>query len=129
MAEASPRPIKVLIIDDEPDIVEALCLRFSKAGSFCVETAFSGPSGLAKVKTFKPDVVLLDLVMPETDGWEVCKLLRADPATENLPVVMMTAQDGAATKERAREARIHRVLVKPLDLGALVETLRNALPR
>ena len=128
MAATASRPVKVLIIDDEPDIVEALCLRFKREASFTVETALSGADGLKKVKSFRPDVILLDLGMPVTDGWEVCRRLRADPETLNIPVVMMTAQDGAEEDAKARNAGIHRVLVKPLDLGKLVDSLRNALP-
>lgn len=73
---AATKPIKLLIIDDDQDIVEILCLCFKKDGSFAVETALDGAEGLAKAKSFKPDVVLLDVVMPRTDGWEVCRRLR-----------------------------------------------------
>jgi len=128
MAATASRPVKVLIIDDEPDIVEALCMRFKREHAFTVETALSGPDGLEKVKSFRPDVILLDLVMPVLDGWEVCRRLRVDTLTENIPVVMMTAQDGATADAKERDAGIHRVLVKPLDLGKLVDSLRNALP-
>ncbi len=125
---ASTRPIKLLIIDDDQDIVEILLLRFRKEGAFAVETALDGTDGLAKARVFEPDVVLLDVVMPRTDGWEVCRRLRSDPATAHIPIVAMTAQDGAADHARAREAQVCRVLTKPFDLGALVDTLRKAVP-
>jgi DNA-binding response OmpR family regulator len=126
---AAKKPIKLLIIDDDQDIVEILCLRFQKESSFAVETALDGAEGLHKAKSFKPDIVLLDVVMPRTDGWEVCRQLRSDPVTARAAIVAMTAQDGAADQARAREAQVNHVLIKPLDLGELVTTLRNAVPR
>ncbi len=122
------RQIRVLIIDDEPDLVATLSMRFAALGAFAVETALDGEAGLGKVKDFRPDVVLLDQVMPAVDGWEVCRRLRADPATLHLPVVMMTAHPAAETEAMAAAAGIHRVLFKPFDIHKLVETLLDALP-
>lgn len=122
------RPIKVLIIDDEPDIVETLAHLFRNAGGFAVEKAFDGQAGWEKVRTFRPDVVLLDLVMPNTDGWEFCRKLRGDPETRHLPVVMMTACAGPEIESYAHAEGIHRVLFKPFALRGLVETLLGALP-
>ncbi len=93
-----------------------------------METAFDGADGLIKVKAFRPDVVLLDLVMPKVDGWEVCRRLRADPSTVNLPIVVMTGKRGAAIEAGAHPEGLHRVLLKPFDLGGLVKSLLNALP-
>lgn len=128
-AARAPRQIKVLIIDDERDLVEMLSLRFASTGAFRVETAFDGDDGLEKVKAFRPDVVLLDLVMPKVDGWEVCRRLRADPSTANLPVVMMTGKSGIAPMSGPHPAGVHRVLLKPFDLADIVKTLLNAVPR
>ena len=128
MAE-SERPVRLLIIDDDADIVEILCLRFRRDGAFQVEAARDGEAGLEKARTFRPDVVLLDVVMPRTDGWEVCRRLRQDPATAKTSVVAMTAQDGAADRARARGARVHSVLTKPFDLGSLLKTVLAAAAR
>ena len=125
---AGVRPIRVLIIDDEPDLVATLSMRFASLGAFAVETALDGQAGLRKAKDFRPDVVLLDLVMPNLDGWEVCRRLRADPQTLNIPVVMMTAHPAAETEAMADTAGIHRVLIKPFDIHKLVEILLEALP-
>lgn len=120
------RPVRLLIIDDDADIVEVLCMRFQRDPAFEVETALSGADGVKKAKVFQPDVVLLDVVMPRTDGWAVCRMLRSDPATAGARVIAMTAQAGAAAPEVARAAGAHRVLTKPLDLATLTETIASA---
>ncbi len=125
---AAARTIRVLVIDDEPDIVEALRWCFKRDAVFTVETALCCEEALARAKSFSPDVILLDLVMPATDGWEVLRRLRQVPETESVPVVMMTAQDGAAEEEKVRGAGVHKVLVKPLDIADLLETVRSAVP-
>ena len=123
------RPIRLLIIDDERDLVEILSLRFAATGAFSVETAPDGRVGLGKVKTFRPDLILLDILMPNMDGWEFCRKLREDPATRSLPVVVMTAVQGLETEALARAAGIHRVLMKPFVDRDIVSLLLEALPQ
>jgi DNA-binding response OmpR family regulator len=117
------KQIRLLIVDDEPDLVETLALRFRASGTFAVETASDGEKGLAKAAEFQPDVILLDLVMPNADGWEVCRRLRENPRTESLPVVMMTAHSTVETEDRAREAGVKRLFFKPFDYGELLKSL------
>ncbi len=124
---ARRRPLKVLIIDDEKDLLELLSFRFQTQGRFSVETASDGVEGLAKVKSFKPDVVLLDLLMPEMDGWEVCRRLREDPATKALPIVIMTAARSPEVEARAHAA-FHRIVFKPFNEKALLKMLADAAP-
>ena len=125
-AAAPKRPVRLLIIDDDADIVEILCLRFKRDAAFEVESARDAALGLEKARTFQPHVVLLDVVMPRTDGWELCRRLRSDPSTAKIAVVAMTAQDGAADRARAQSAQVHAVLTKPLDLAGLVQTVLSA---
>ncbi len=120
------RKAKLLIIDDEPDLVEALQLRFMSSG-FEVETAPDGDAGLDKVRSWMPDVVLLDVAMPKLSGWEVCRALRSEGRTRELPVVVMTAAILPDVEERARECGASAIVRKPFDDRQLVRTVRDQL--
>jgi CheY-like chemotaxis protein len=115
---------KVLIIEDDNDLVGVLRLRLEAAG-FNVQAAQDGEAGLDKVRTFNPDVVLLDLVMPRLDGIEVGRRLRADPATRDLPVISMTALNEPGMEERLHEVGIDDIVRKPFDPQSLVELLNR----
>lgn len=94
---------KILVIDDEPQILLMVSTRL-KANGYEVETAFSGEQGLLRAKKEKPDLILLDHVMPEMDGDEVLARLKQDPGTKPIPVVMFTA-DAKRVKVAAYQAR------------------------
>ncbi len=96
---------RILVVDDEPDALELLDFNLSNAG-FDVVTAEDGAEALRKVRETNPTLVILDLMMPEIDGLEVCKILRRNPATSGIPILMLTA----------KAAEIDRVL--GLELGA-----------
>lgn len=114
---------KVLIIDDEEDLVAMLSLRLRSTGRFEVDTAPDGAAGLARADSFGPDVVLLDTVMPGLDGWEVCRRLRADPRTKATRIVVMTAGNPSAAQARAKQAGADEVVFKPYDHERLIELL------
>lgn len=84
-------PLKVLVCDDERHIVRLIQVNLEREG-YNVVTAYDGKDGLEKVKAEKPDLMVLDVMMPYMDGFEVLKNLRRDPATESLPVIMLTAK-------------------------------------
>lgn len=84
-------PSKILVCDDERHIVRLIQVNLERHG-YTVVTAFDGKEGLEKVKSEKPDLLVLDVMMPYMDGFEVLKSLRRDPATESLPVIMLTAK-------------------------------------
>jgi two-component system, OmpR family, alkaline phosphatase synthesis response regulator PhoP len=84
-------PLKVLVCDDERHIVRLIQVNLEREG-YKVVTAYDGKDGLEKVKAEKPDLMVLDVMMPYMDGIEVLKNLRRDPATETLPVIMLTAK-------------------------------------
>ncbi len=113
-----PRP-KVLIIDDEEDLVEMLAMRL-KASGFEVDTALDGPAGLEKARQRPPDVVLLDNVMPQMEGWEVCHRLRGDPRTQSVKIIVMTAGSPGKAQRRGREERVDHVVFKPYDHEELI---------
>lgn len=116
---------RVLIVDDERDLVEVLALRLSAGWGYTVTTALDGAEGLRKASATRPDLILLDVSMPEVDGWEMCRRLRDDPATSGIPVVMMTAYSGEDVKQRAAAEGVARLLVKPVDDRDLLGALRE----
>jgi two-component system, OmpR family, alkaline phosphatase synthesis response regulator PhoP len=84
-------PLNVLVCDDERHIVRLIQVNLERQG-YQVVTAFDGKEGLEKVRSEKPDLCVLDVMMPYMDGFEVLKNIRKDPETENLPVIMLTAK-------------------------------------
>ena len=94
---------RVLVVDDVPANVKLLEARLS-AEYFDVVTATNGPEALAVCRAAACDIVLLDVMMPQMDGFEVCRRLKADPATHHIPVVMVTALDQPSDRVRGLEA-------------------------
>jgi two-component system alkaline phosphatase synthesis response regulator PhoP/two-component system response regulator VicR len=84
-------PVKILVCDDERSIVRLIQVNLERQG-WSVVTAYDGKEGLEKIKSEKPDIIVLDVMMPYMDGFEVLKNLRREPETQNLPVVMLTAK-------------------------------------
>src|SRR5262245_54144787 len=88
---------KVLVVDDEPDVVELLSFSLKKAG-YAVGTATNGLEALSKARSIAPDLILLDLMLPELDGISVCEILRRNAATSCIPIIMITARSGELAK-------------------------------
>ncbi|BAZ71186.1 two-component response regulator (plasmid) [Fischerella sp. NIES-4106] len=93
---------RILIIDDEPDIRETTQMCLEIAGEWEVLTAVSGKEGLVKATTEKPDVILLDVMMPDMDGLTTLQNLQKNPKTQNIPVVLLTAKAQAAEQRQFR---------------------------
>ena len=81
---------KVLVVDDEPDMVEMLTIMLENA-SYDVVAAYDGKEGIEKAKEEKPDIIILDLMMPEMDGFEACKEMKNDPTLADIPILVLTA--------------------------------------
>ena len=120
----STRP-RVLIADDNPQGVELLEAYLSN--SYEIETASDGEDTLRKVKQWQPDLILLDIMMPKISGFEVCKRLRADPATRDIAVLVITALDQPSDIERAVEAGTDDFLTKPINKTELFLRVRSVL--
>lgn len=115
---------KVLIIDDESDLVMMVRVCLRSAG-FIVEVAYDGVSGLKKAESFQPDFVLLDLLMPEMDGWEVYQQLCANPKTSHVPVIIMTALLPMDDPKSIALKGARHMLIKPFKEEDLLKVLKS----
>ncbi len=117
---------KVMVIDDEPDIVKLVKISLEMA-NFDVTEAFSGKECLHKSQTLVPDLFLLDIMMPEMNGYEVCQRLKAQPNTKNVPVVMLTAKGQKGDAEQGLKVGADDYIIKPFDPYELGEQIREIL--
>jgi len=120
---------KILIVDDERMLVETIAYNLQKAG-FEILTAFDGESALLQARVSKPDLVILDLMLPKASGWEVCRALRQDPEYRlDSPVLMLTARGEESDKVVGLELGADDYLVKPFGMRELVARVRALLRR
>lgn len=117
---------KILIIDDEQDLCETVKAQL-ESNNFKVATAKDGPEGLDKVKEYKPDLIILDLMMPGMDGFEVCRRLKKDTKTASIPVIVLTALDQEDAAKKALSMGAEGYMVKPFEQDALLFTIREFL--
>ena len=119
---------RLLVIDDEVDIAETVKIRLEVNG-YSVELAYDGLNGIDKAVKALPDLILLDILMPQVDGFEVCRRLRQIPETKNIPVIMLTAIKSSEILQKAKEAGAQDYLAKPFESGELVEIVRFYLEK
>src|SRR5260370_25345563 len=119
---------KILIVDDEPEAVELVEFNLKQAG-FDVLTAADGSEALKKARSALPSLVVLDLMLPEIDGLEVCKMLRRDPATAAIPIVMVTSKAAESDRILGLELGADGYITKPFRPRALVLRVKKTLHR
>lgn len=128
MAEApnpENRPL-VLVVDDNPQILE-LVEAYLEPLPIRVRTATDGQGALDLVHTTRPDVILLDIMMPKRSGFEVCRDLKDDPQTKDIPIIMVTALNEEGDLERAKESGADDYVTKPVNKVELIDRLRRLL--
>ncbi|HOW58125.1 MAG TPA: response regulator [Candidatus Omnitrophota bacterium] len=103
---------KILFVDDEPMVVALMQKRLASRG-FIVETAFDGKEALQKAKDWKPDLILLDVIMPEMNGYDTCRQLKAAQETAHIPVVFFTASQDSALETNAKKVGATKIVQKP----------------
>ena len=116
----------MLVVDDDPVIQRLLQVNFEME-DYIVLIAGDGQEGLERARAEKPDVVLLDVMMPKMDGIAVAKALRADPETADLPIIMLTAKAQAADIQSGLDVGVDVYVTKPFDPLELLETVRELL--
>ena len=122
----SNSPSKVLIADDNPQILELL-EAYLEPLPVHVVLATDGQATIEMVERERPDLILLDIMMPKRSGFEVCRALKDDPRYRDIPVIMVTALNEVGDMERARECGAEDYLSKPVNKGQLLERVQNLL--
>jgi len=123
--EAAPR---VLLVDDE-NAIRTICRVNLEGDGLAVAEATNGREALERVRERQPEIVLLDVMMPDVDGWEVAEKLAADPATRDIPVVFLSARAAREDRERAQALGAVGYIVKPFDPLKLGGIVREVLDR
>ena len=121
-------PSKVLIVEDDPDIVDILSYNLKQA-DLKVTSVPDGSSALAEVKRRLPDLILLDLMLPKVDGLEVCRLLKGEPETKNVPIIMITAKGEEVERIVGLELGADDYIIKPFSPREVVLRVRSVLKR
>lgn len=120
------KPFSILIVDDEDMIRSLLRLTLVHAGYEVVE-AETGEEGMQVVQEQKPDLVLLDVMMPGIDGFEVCRQIRQDPAVKSIPIIMLSAHKDARSRQTGRQAGANAYLTKPVNSDEVLWHVDQAL--
>jgi CheY-like chemotaxis protein len=120
------RPTRILVADDDPVILRLLQVNFNLEG-YEVHTATRGEEALEKARDHLPDVILLDVMMPGVDGWEVCRRLKEDQATAAIPVIFLSARAQDQDRRRGYELGVVAYVTKPFDPGELIEVVQRSL--
>ena len=119
---------KIMIVDDEQDIMELLSYNLEKEG-FSTVKAYDGEAALGMVRSEKPDLMILDLMLPKMNGLDVCKAIRRNPETANLPIIMLTAKGEEIDKIIGLEIGADDYITKPFSVKELVARVRSLLRR
>jgi len=117
---------KILIVDDEVQINKMLAIRL-QANGYDTLSAFDGEQALEQAKVGNPDLVILDVMMPKLDGFEVCRRLKNDAALRNIPVLMLSVKVEEGARDWARVSGANDYLAKPFEAEVLLEKIRKLL--
>jgi len=120
---------RILIVEDENDVVDLLTLNLRKAGGFLISKAGDGATGLTKARAEKPDFIILDLMLPKMSGLEVCKILKSEPATRHIPILMLTARAEEIDRVVGLECGADDYVTKPFSPREIVLRIKAILRR
>ncbi len=119
---------RVLVVEDDTEMVDLLRFNLQKAG-FAIATATDGIEALKKVRSLAPDLILLDLMLPELDGFSVCEILRRDPDTASIPIIMVTALSNELARMTGLASGANDYFSKPFSPRQLVSRVKDLLDR
>ncbi len=115
---------KILVVEDHLELLELLRLQFKEEG-FATATATDGVEAVRKARSLVPDLILLDVMLPELDGFAVCELLRRDSSTRHIPIIMVSGLSGQLSRCAGIEAGANDFVTKPVTPGDLVVRVRQ----
>ena len=117
---------KILVVEDDPEQLEVIRLNLQAAG-FAIGTAANGTDALVKTRSISPDLIVLDLMLPGLNGFDVCDSLRRDPATATVPIIMLTGMRSQFGRFAGMESGANDFLLKPFDPDQLVAKIEKLL--
>lgn len=117
---------KILVIDDEPDLLKIATFRLKRSG-YDILTAVDGREAVDILKNETPDLILLDLRLPAIDGYEICRRVKSDERTKNIPVILFTASATASVADRIKETGANDCLIKPFEPETLLEKVKKLI--
>ncbi len=117
---------RILIVDDERDIVETIQFMLESEGFECL-TAYDGEDALLKARTENPDLILLDIMLPKINGYQVCRLLKSDEEYKHLPIIMLTAKVQESDKFWGKESGADDYVTKPFEMEKLIQKIQGYL--
>jgi two-component system, OmpR family, phosphate regulon response regulator PhoB len=120
---------RILIVEDENDVVDLLTLNLRKAGGFLISKAGDGATGLTKARAEKPDLIILDLMLPKIPGLEVCKILKSEAATRHIPILMLTARAEEIDRVVGLECGADDYVTKPFSPREIILRIKAILRR
>ncbi len=122
-------PHKILLIDDDPDLLPSMVVLLTELTDFTVVSARNGLEGLEKAISEQPDCLVVDVRMPELNGYQLVQVLRGDPATNHLPIIMLTALVQDRDQFIGLAVGADRYLTKPVDAMDLIDAINTAIQR
>ena len=120
---------KILIVDDEPTVVRSIARLFTNTDKYEITTAFDGFEAGIKVAQFQPDLIILDLILPNMDGFKVCQLIKSRPETQHMAVLVVTGYPSDENMQKALECGADYCMAKPFQIPELMERVDTLLSR
>jgi DNA-binding response OmpR family regulator len=117
---------RILLVDDEKDLVETVKFRL-EANDYDVIIAYDGQEGLDKARKEKPDLIILDLMLPKIDGYKVCRMLKFDEKYKKIPIALFTARAQESDQNMGKEVGADAYITKPFEPQALLDTIKKLL--
>ncbi|MDI6606592.1 MAG: response regulator [Candidatus Omnitrophota bacterium] len=117
---------KILLVDDEAQLVEMVKMRL-EANGYQVLSAYDGQGALDKARKERPDLIILDLMLPKIDGYKVCRMLKFDEKYKNIPIILFTARAQEADMELGKEVGADAYITKPFDPPSVLKKIKELL--